>query len=382
MSTDADRPRWPTLRDIWPALPLLVAGVIGTGPAAFFQAEARPPDVLAYLLVVLAAAAPITRRWPGIALAANGVAVTAYLTLGYPFGPVLFTVPAVVCLVGIRWPPRRALVGVAAYFGVLIVAFFTKHLQGNTPFDATQSLVLTGIWAFILTAAVVLGTAIRMRRAARQDVLVEQARRVVSEERLRMAQDLHDSIGHGLAVIAMQAGVALHVLERSPAESRAAMEAVRATSREALENLRFALEALRSPGSAELRPAPGLADLPRLLDRVHAGGVEVTLDGAAGELPAPVDAAAYRIIQEALTNVLRHALGATAHIRLRRTGTELLVEITDTGGASGAVPAGAGSGIRGMHAQAEGLGGTLSAGPRAGGGFAVAARLPVTGEGE
>ncbi|MGO1055022.1 sensor histidine kinase [Crossiella sp. CA198] len=378
MSTEADRP---TLWDVWPALPFLAAGLIGTQAAAFFQPEAARPDFLAYLLIVLAAGALAARHWTAPALAANGVAVTLYLTLGYPWGPILFTVPAIVCLVSIRWPVRRALAAVGAYLGVLIIAMFTKHLQENTLGDLVRLLTVTLVWVLILAAALVLGTAIRMRRAARADVRVAQARRVVSEERLRMAQDLHDSIGHGLAVIAMQAGVALHVLERSPGEARAAMEAVRATSRESLENLRFALEALRSPGAAELRPAPGLADLPRLIDRVLAGGVEITLDGAAGELPQPVDAAAYRIVQEALTNVLRHALGATAHISLTRTAAELLVEVTDTGGAGGGVPAGAGTGIRGMHAQAGALGGTLSAGPRAGGGFAVAARLPLDGEG-
>ncbi|MGW0519129.1 sensor histidine kinase [Crossiella sp. NPDC003009] len=378
MSTTAERPSpW----DVWPALPFLAAGLVGTQAAAFFQPEARPPDVLTYVLIVLAAGALAVRHWPGPALVANGVAVTAYLTLGYPWGPILFAVPAIVCLVSIRWPVRRAVAAVAAYLGVLIVAMFTKHLQENTLGDPVRLLTVTLVWVLILAAALVLGTAIRMRRAARADVRIEQARRVASEERLRMAQDLHDTIGHGLAVIAMQAGVALHVLERSPGEARAAMEAVRATSRESLENLRFALEALRSPGSAELRPAPGLAELPRLVDRVLAGGVEVSLDGAAGELPQPVDAAAYRIVQEALTNVLRHALGASAHIRLARTEEELLIEVTDSGGAGGGVPAGAGSGIRGMRAQAGALGGTLSAGPRTGGGFAVTARLPLTGEG-
>ncbi|GAA2800813.1 sensor histidine kinase [Crossiella cryophila] len=381
MSTASARPRRPSLGDVWPALPFLAVGLIGTQAAGIYQPSARVPDVLAYLLIGLAAGALAARHWPAHALAANGAAVTAYLAMGYPFGPILLTVPAVVCLVSIRWPVRRALLAAAAYCGVLIVAFFVKNTRGGSIIGPVEQLVITMVWALVLATALVLGAAIRVRRAARADVLVEQARRAVADERLRMAQDLHDSIGHGLAVIAMQAGVALHVLERSPGEARAPMEAVRATSRESLENLRFALEALRSPGTAELRPAPGLADLPRLIDRLLAGGVQITLAGAAGELRQPVDAAAYRIVQEALTNVLRHALGATAHISLTRTADALLVEVTDSGGAGGGVPAGAGSGIRGMHAQAEALGGTLSAGPRAGGGFAVAARLPLDGEG-
>ncbi|MBP2476446.1 signal transduction histidine kinase [Crossiella equi] len=367
-----------TFRAAWPALPFLAVGLAGTQAAFFFQQGLGTyPDWLAHLFVVVAAASLALRRWPGPALVVNGVALTAYLTLGYPFGPILLTVPAVVYLVSVRWPFRQAAVTVAAYFGVFTVALFTKNLLDQPVFDVSRMLALTGVWLVLLAAALALGQATRVRRAAAEDVRAEQARRVASEERLRMAQDLHDTIGHGLAVIAMQAGVALHVLARSPEQAREAMEAVRVTSKESLENLRFALDALRSPGAAERRPTPGLADLPRLLDRVHAGGVEVGLDGAAGVLPAPVDAAAYRIVQESLTNVLRHAGAASAHIRLARDGHGLLVEVTDTGGAGPVMPAGGGTGIRGMRAQAEALGGTLTAGPRDGGGFAVTARLPV-----
>jgi signal transduction histidine kinase len=210
----------------------------------------------------------------------------------------------------------------------------------------------------------------------------EQARRVASEERLRMAQDLHDTIGHGLAAIAMQAGVALHVLDRDPLEARHAMEAVRATSREALENLRAELEQLRGVERAQRRPALGLQGLEELTDRVRASGIALTLDVQPGlDLAGPVDAAAYRIVRESLTNVLRHAGTASARVRVRRDGAELLVEVTDTGGvqavsASGSRPGG-GLGIRGMRAQAEQLGGALEAGPLPDGGFAVRARVPV-----
>ena len=229
-----------------------------------------------------------------------------------------------------------------------------------------------------------------------------------------MAQELHDSVGHGLAVIAMQAGVALHVFDRDPARARESMEAVRATSRESLESLRAELDALRSPEAAgSRRPAPGLEDVERLAERVRAGGVavRVEVDPDLPPLPPAVDAAAYRILQESMTNVLRHAGATAARIRVRGDGRSLRLEVTDSGrsatvdgtrpgraegaGTAGGVRCGtvdgagmrngsvttdnSGTGIRGMRVQAEALGGTLDAGPRATGGFAVTARLPLPG---
>ena len=164
------------------------------------------------------------------------------------------------------------------------------------------------------------------------------------------------------------------------------MQAVRSTSRESLESLRAELDALRSPQAVGARrPAPGLDDVGRLAERVRAGGVAVDVDIDPGlrAVPPAVDSVAYRILQESLTNVLRHAGAATARIRVRDEGGLLLLDVTDTGrGAPAAGPGigdGTGTGIRGMRAQAETLGGTLDAGPRPSGGFAVTARLPLPG---
>nr|WP_246401341.1 sensor histidine kinase [Jiangella mangrovi] len=205
-----------------------------------------------------------------------------------------------------------------------------------------------------------------------------------------MAQELHDSVGHGLAVIAMQAGVALHVLERNPEKVRAALEAIRDTSKSSLDGLRAELQVLRSPvtDAAPRRPVAGLSEVGVLLDRIRAGGVEVTADlsGADGDLPPDVDVAAYRIVQESLTNVLRHAAATRAEVRIRRSDGELLLDVSDDGvGArpraepqlTPSSPDGSGTGIAGMRARAEALGGRLQAGPRTGGGFAVHARLPL-----
>jgi signal transduction histidine kinase len=372
--------RW--LVDAWPCLPLLACGLVGTAPAATFQPEAaRAPDALAYVLVVAAALALAPRRRPGVSLLLNAAVIVCYLAAGYPYGPVLLTVPAAVYGVAARWPLLQAGLVVAADFGVLLVAMFAKRAQELTDAGVVEMVGDALVWVAVFVVAFTVGSTVRVRRMAVAGVRTEQARRVASEERLRMAQDLHDSIGHGLAAIAMQAGVALHVLDRDPEEARQAMRAVRATSREALENLRAELEGLRSIEPAERRPAPGLEDLDRLTERVQAGGVTVHVDIEPGlaALPPAVGAAAYRILQESLTNILRHAGAAQVRIRIGREGEKLLLEVTDTGDGGPPGASGSGLGIHGMRAQAEAMGGTLDAGPRPGCGFAVEARLPLEG---
>jgi signal transduction histidine kinase len=373
-------PHW--LVDAWPCLPFLACGLVGTEPAAAFQPHAaRAPDALAYVLVVAAALAVAVRRYPGMSLALNAAAVTTYLAVGYPYGPVMLTVPAVVYGVAAGWPTLQASLVVAADFGVLVVAMFAKQVREPTGGGVLQMTKGVLIWGAIVAVAFVVGAMVRVRREAAAGIRTEQARRVASEERLRMAQELHDSIGHGLAAIAMQAGVALHVFGRDPEEARQAMEAVRTTSREALENLRAELDELRNLEPAERRPALGLDDLDRLVERVRAGGVAVHEDVEPGlpASPPAVDAAAYRILQEALTNVLRHAGATAVRIRIGREERTLVLNVTDTGGSAQRGTPGCGLGIQGMRAQAEALGGSLNAGPCPGGGFAVAARLPLHG---
>src|SRR3954447_5246677 len=192
-----------------------------------------------------------------------------------------------------------------------------------------------------------------------------------------MAQDMHDGVGHGLAVIAMHAGVALHVLDRDPERARELLISIQATSREALDGLRADLERWRSPDDAAVRrPSPGLEDLPQLLARMRAGGLTLTerIDPCPG-VPEPVGAAAYRVVQESLTNVLRHAGGAAAAVQLTCADGRLTVEVRDDGPAT--PPVTGGSGIAGMHRRAAAVGGHLTAGPGPGGGFVVRAELPL-----
>src|SRR4051794_1785060 len=238
-------------------------------------------------------------------------------------------------------------------------------------------LTWVGGWAATVGGVAAIGAARQVRRRSEAGVWAEQARRAVSEERLQMVQDMHDGVGHGLAVIAMHAGVALHVLDRDPERARELLTTIQATSREALDGLRADLDRWRAPDDAAARrPTPGLDDLPQLLERMRAGGLRLTgwIDRGP-DVPADVGAAAYRIVQESLTNVLRHADGAAAEVRISRADDRIEIEVCDDG--RGAAPPAEGSGISGMRRRAAAVGGELTAGPAPDGGFVVRGALPL-----
>jgi signal transduction histidine kinase len=251
----------------------------------------------------------------------------------------------------------------------------------------------------VLTVAEV----VRSRRdTIRQRVRAEEEerQRLLGEQRLGLAQELHDVLAHHISLINVQAGVALHLIDDEPDRARPALAEIKAASREALRELRGALDILRRGAEAPRAPAPRLDELDRLVATVAASGLDVTLDDGrrpAG-LPEAVELAAYRIVQEALTNVSRHAAARSARVSLRY-GDEVTVEVVDDGvgcagggdgdgagdggGAGGGAGDGvvgapdAGNGIAGMRERAESLGGALDAGPVPGGGFRVVAHLPV-----
>jgi signal transduction histidine kinase len=214
-------------------------------------------------------------------------------------------------------------------------------------------------------------------RASRQ---TEQRRRQ-SEERLRVARDLHDVIGHNISLINVQASMGLDLMDSQPEQARAALTAIKSASKEALAELRTMLTALRHEDGAPRSPTPGLGHLPELIELTRAAGlsVQVEVTGQPPHLPAAVQLAAYRIIQESLTNATRHAGRAHVTVRVTCDGTDMHVEVDDDGTApcGGAAATGTGSGITGMAERAAALGGDLSAGFRQEGGFRVSARLPV-----
>jgi signal transduction histidine kinase len=200
----------------------------------------------------------------------------------------------------------------------------------------------------------------------------------VYEERLRVAQEVHDVVGHSLAMISLNAGVALHVLEKQQAPSpqvETALRAIRQAGTGALDELRGTLAVFTGQVAAPC-PAPGLAALPRLVEATNVDGLSVTLDvaGEAGRVPPAVDAAGYRIVQEALTNVVRHAAAGNAAVKVTYRPRRVELRVTDDGEGSGVT--GEGSGLAGMRGRARSVGGTLSAGPRDGGGFEVRTVLP------
>jgi signal transduction histidine kinase len=365
------------LRRDWWVLVVLAICVLGTVMRGEHETHAAP-GVPGGLLASLAVVPLFWRdRRPDVSVLANAAAVTAYFlwSPALPDGPIYLSVFCSTYALASRQPVRAWL----PYVGAALVAIVTALLVREARVDSTSALGTAArlIWfTMVDTAAAALAVALRSRRETR----AEQTRRVATEEQLRMAQDLHDGVGHGLAVIAMQAGVALHVLDQDPGAARRSLEAIRDTSRESLEALREELVRL-SPTSG--RPAPrsprnGLADLDVLADRVRAAGVQVRLDVDAAVVPADVDATAYVVVQEALTNVLRHAGASAAHVTVRLAGDHLEIVITDDGHATASPPdSGPGLGIPGMRARVEALGGTLEAGPLADRGFGVRAAIPL-----
>jgi signal transduction histidine kinase len=212
----------------------------------------------------------------------------------------------------------------------------------------------------------------------------EEARRRVDEERMRIARELHDVVSHTIGVISVQAGVAAHLLERRPDKAAESLAAIRQASDEALGELHAMLGVLRDGdgggGEAPLSPAPGLDELDALVAQAAGAGVDVrvSLQGRPRRLPPAVDLACYRVVQESLTNVVRHARASRAEITVTHADGRVAVEVTDDGhaGGNGEAP-GSGQGILGMRERARALGGSLEAGPRPEGGFRVLASFPV-----
>jgi signal transduction histidine kinase len=202
----------------------------------------------------------------------------------------------------------------------------------------------------------------------------------LGEERLRIAREVHDVVAHAMVAINVQAGVAAHLLDQDTEQAREALLHIKRTSGEALTDLRATLGVLRDPDqAAPVGPAAGLEDLDAVAGQLRAAGIEVTVDVEGVEwVPTPVGSASYRIVQEALTNVLRHARASHASVVVRASGETVTIVVTDDGKGPTAPGNGAGAGVRGMRERATALGGVLSAAPAVGGGWRVEAALPLS----
>jgi signal transduction histidine kinase len=221
---------------------------------------------------------------------------------------------------------------------------------------------------------VVAGTAIGAAVRARRERAAEHSQRIAEKERLHLAREVHDVVAHSLAMINVQAGVGAHIADKRPDQAKEALLAIKEASRVALADLRATLKIVRSDGRS---PVPSLDRTQELVDAATAAGLNVELSKNTADLPAPVSFTAYRILQESLTNAVRHAQGAdTVTVSLTQKANELELVVTDNGSAATATT---GNGLRGMRERAEALGGTLEAGP-ADRGFRVRAVLPLRGE--
>ncbi|WIM99651.1 histidine kinase [Actinoplanes oblitus] len=345
--------------------PLTVGSVVlaAVGCGALALRRRRPLPVLGVVSVV-AAASLITLRPRGFLVLAVGVAAYTVAT---------------------RTQRRTAVaVGAASALALGVCAVVALGVGWLDP-----AIVVLLLWFGLAVAA---GTAVRTRRdyiavledrAQRAEQSREQeARRRVAEERLRIARELHDVVAHHIAVINVQAGVAGHLMRERPAAAEDALGHVRAAARTALEELATLLGVLRrdEEPDAPTEPAPSLSRLDGLVEAFAAGQpVRWTMSGQPRALPSAVDVAAYRILQESLTNACRHATGAPVTVRLTYDDAAVTVEVRDDGRAGSSPPAGpgAGLGLLGMRERAESVGGTFSAGPRPAGGFRVRAVLPA-----
>jgi len=279
------------------------------------------------------------------------------------------------------WTPRRDRVIGAFALGIGLTIVAVVGIPGASNVDAAFNFA-------IFIAAYLFGSTMRNRRLYSEQLeeraaelekdREEDARRAVAEERLHIAQELHDVVAHSMGVIAVQAGVGAHVIESDPAEAKKSLEAISQTSRSTLAEIRRMLGVLRDDSGASYTPAPGLADIDRLVHDIGNAGLEVDIreDGARTDLPPGVDFTAYRIVQEALTNVLKHAGPAHATVTIGYEPGALRLDVVDDGrGVNGRAATG-GHGLLGMRERVAVYGGSFDAGPRTGGGFGVSVRLP------
>jgi signal transduction histidine kinase len=338
------------------------------------------PDVLAAVLVVVVnATIALRRRAVEAALAIALVAGTIYAARQYP----PMATPAVLLIVytaATGLDNRRSrlvlIVAVAATWVATTIAAGPTELAGV--------VYVAGSWLlghYVRTRRLLVAE-LEQRAADVERQREEQAARAVAEERLRIARELHDILAHTMSVVAVQAGTGRLIGADHPDAAIDALAAVETTARSAMKELRQILTVLRADDSQEasITPAAGLDDLPALITHVAEAGIDVDMhvEGAPRPVPAGVGLAAYRITQEALTNVIKHAGPARASVLLRYTDVEMTVEIRDDGHKTVAVPGAGGHGLVGMRERAAVHGGDLTAGPDPHGGFVVRARLPVT----
>ncbi len=374
-------PRRTLLVDTALAVGLAALSLVGTYFASQQEPAHRPFDAGAAVLVVIAALALAgRRRRPVIVLAIVFATTSLYLLIGYTDSPIWLSL--IVAYFTASAEGHRLAAATAAAAGFALFPWL-DFLVRDGPAPTLISLVALAAWLLVLLGAAEIVRTRRERLSEAARMHEEEALRRAGEERLRIARELHDALGHHLSLISVQSGVALHLNEALPEQARTSLTAIKEASKEALSELRSVLDILRQEGEAAPRfPGSTLARLDDLATQAATAGVDVRTEteGEVRPLPFGIEAAAFRIVQEALTNVTKHAGKATATVRVSYGGRDLTVQVDDDGrGATDGVPAGSGKGLIGMRERVAALGGELEAGPRPEGGFRVRARLPLDG---
>ena len=379
-----DVARYPTwgrrIVDGMVAAAFLAIGWISTGATTTSDPSYTftPRDWVFVLLLVLATV-PYAwrRRWPTAAFLTGLLATTGLWLLGYNAG----VLPLILLFGGYFVAVARPVREVVACTAVSLGCFALLWWAGGAPFGARDAF--TSALAVAITLA--LGRAGRLRvdlAEARAQAAEEAARRRSTEERLRIARELHDIIGHSLGTIAVQAGVGRHLMAKEPERAAEALDSIARVGRSSLDEVRAVVAALRDD-DASYHPTPGLADLSDLVATIRSTGlnVELTLPNDLEAIPRQTGAAVYRIVREALTNVVRHAYASAASVQVDHHDGRVHVAVHDDGsGSDGEEGMKPGHGIAGMRERAEALGGRLTAGASTGGGFLVTASLPVTSD--
>ncbi|MFJ6573820.1 sensor histidine kinase [Streptomyces sp. NPDC091292] len=380
----------------WPLPPRLADLVVAAVVAVFTGADAavnvegyRQADQVTWLLFAVSIGALLFRSSRPVAVAlVTGAAGAGWALYGHIGELLNLPVMAALYAVAVRGDRRRTVrTGVTA----ALASGAVSVIAGIDVVQPEGAPVLEMLWPLV---PLLLGEVVRARqellreyaaRAARAEADRErEALRKVELERLRIAREVHDVVAHTVSAMTVQAGLALDALDARPELARQAMRQVRLSGKEAVRELRATVGVLRGPADEAdaTAPAPRLGELPELVDRVRATGLRLTVhaDTEDREVPHLVELAAYRIVQEALTNVIKHAAARHAAVSVTLAGDRLAVEVIDDGHPPAAPPGGAhGYGLVGMRERAAALGGTVEAGPRAAGGWRVFASLPVGG---
>jgi len=376
------------------ALPAVAVGVVAALLLALVSAHIqthsgeRPLDALGYgLLVVAGLAMGASGRWPRTSALVVTVVLCVFVARNYPDGPVWLTGLVALGVLSWRTNRRTAVAGAVVLLAALTVTAVVTGRLG---------IVVASIFLGWSAAAVFLGDALRSRRRyllglAERARFAERSRedelaRRIAEERLRIARDLHDSVAHAMATINVQAGAAVHVLARQPDAAGAALSAIQRASAEVLDELGSMLSVLRDDATrAERAPTPGLPEVTRLVESVEPSGltVELRTEGAVETITPALSTAGYRVVQESLTNALRHSQSRHVQVRVDAASDALCVEVCDPGPArrlngSGGTT-GTGVGLRGMRERVTATGGRFAAGPTTDGGFLVRATWGAAG---